>query len=89
MEDLEYIQQKTPDERFQYAFNSGYTLAKYQPEVLEEILFEIEQNDLRDMEGFKWGKWQYEDEKQKEMENELSKLRNKGKDREKEFDINR
>ena len=81
MDDIEFLEKQTPDEKFQYTFNSGYTLAKYQPEVLEQILFEIEQNNLHGMEGFKWGKWQYEQERSKEHVNEFARIRSLGRDK--------
>jgi len=89
MDDIEFLEEKNPDEKFQYAFNSGYTLAKYQPEVLTEILFEIEQKDIRGLEGFKWGKWQYENEQDLKKLKEFAKIREKGKDYEKDKDFDR
>ena len=83
MEAIDYHEHDPLDGNFQYLFNSGYNMAKFNPKELEQILFEAEQNGTRGLEGLIWGKQEFENELKREHINEFAKLR--GKSREKEM----
>ena len=87
MEDIKYEEQETSDKQFQDAFNSGYTLAKYDPEYLENILFDIGDSDKTKTEGLIWGKWQFEEEMKRDQIKELAKLRNKSRGKDRDLDL--
>jgi len=83
MEEQEY---DNPDQAFKEGFNSGYILAKYDPKLLEKVLWERELDHDQHTNGLIWGKKQFEYELQLRHINEFEKLRSKSKDREKERD---
>ena len=83
MEAIEYDEQETQDQKFQDDFNSGYLLAKYNPQLLEQILFEREQESTHGLDGIKWGQWQYEEEKKVEQLKGIESVRNKSRERDK------
>jgi len=86
---IDYHEGDPLDNDFQYLFNSGYTLAKFQPKVLEQLLFEAEQNGTRGLEGLLWGKREFENELKKDQVKEFAQLRNKSRNRDKDFDRDR
>jgi hypothetical protein len=84
MENQEY-----EDMGYQDFFNNGYTLAKHDPTLLNEILFELENSGDSRREALVWGKWQFEQEMSKEHVNEFDRIRQKSKQKEKDKDFDR
>ena len=85
MEIVDYQIEESFDD-FQEGFNSGYLLAKYEPKLLEQILFEAEQNESPNLSALIWGKKEFENELKRQHLNEFEKFRNKGRVIEKERD---
>jgi len=83
MEEQEY---DNPDQAFQEGFNSGYILAEHDPKLLEQILWEREQDHDEHTNGLIWGMKEFENELKRQHLNEFEKLRNKSRDKEKEMD---
>lgn len=73
--------QESQDNSFESMYNSGYYLAKYDPQTLKELLFEAEQNGTRGIEGLIWGMQEFENEMKKDTVKEFENIRKKGKDK--------
>ena len=70
------------EEKFIKGFNHGYTLAKHEPDFLSNILKGLRSSNNY-IEGIYSGKEEFEIEKSRAHLDDLSRIRNKSRDREK------
>ncbi len=76
---------ESPPKEYTDGFNNAYLLAATEPELLEDIVRGLNPSSIY-IEGFFAGKDQWKHEQEKEQENELAQLRNRGKDKDREFE---
>lgn len=84
-EEINFSPVEDPDREYTTGFNHAYVLASAEPVLLDDIVKSM--NPLNPYyEGFFAGKEQYQHEQVKVKEEELSQLRNRGRDRSNELE---
>lgn len=73
------------EKKYQTGFNSGYLIAKHEPELLAQIIKTLEPSTAY-VEGFFSGKEQFHSEITRDHLNDLEQLRSKSKDRDRSTD---
>ena len=82
---MDFSSAEDPDREYTTGFNDAYILASAEPVLLEDIVRGVNPSNVY-FEGFFAGKEQYQQEQVKVKEEELSQLRNKGRDRSNELE---
>lgn len=72
-----------PSKEFTQGFNDAYLLGSYEPKILSGIS-PVDNPQNKYFDGFFMGKLEWEKEQQKTQLQDLSKLRDKGKEQERE-----
>jgi len=74
------------EQEWQDIFNSGYTLAQFNPAMLEQLIYENEVERPSLVSALRLGQWQYELDTNKSQVKEFERIREKSKGRDRDFE---